>query len=186
MDKIISYDQELLIFLNNLGSESFDAFWLIITKLSAWIPLFILLLYVLFKKVGMKQLGLILVVLAFLILCTDQTSNLFKYSVERLRPCFEPGVMEYIRIVKKGGMFSFFSGHATNSMGATVFLVLILRRYYKYTSLLFLFPILFAYSRIYLGLHYPLDIIVGYLFGAIYAILFFKIYLYFERKYFSE
>jgi undecaprenyl-diphosphatase len=81
-----------------------------------------------------------------------------------------------IRIVKPSDSYSFFSGHATNSMATTVFVFLIIRRYYKYALLLFLFPLIFAFSRIYLGLHFPTDILTGYAFGATFGFVFYKIY----------
>jgi undecaprenyl-diphosphatase len=78
--------------------------------------------------------------------------------------------------VKKSSSFSFFSGHATNSMASTVFGYMILKRYYKHAYLLFLFPLIFAYSRIYLGLHFPTDILTGYTFGAISGFIGYKLY----------
>jgi undecaprenyl-diphosphatase len=81
-----------------------------------------------------------------------------------------------IRRVKTSSSFSFFSGHATNSMASTVLTFLILKRYYKHAYLLFLFPLIFAYSRIYLGLHFPTDILTGYAFGATSGYLVYKLY----------
>jgi undecaprenyl-diphosphatase len=124
--------------------------------------------------------------LSLLILVTDQMTNVFKYSFERLRPCNDPSVKEYIRVVLERKSFSFFSGHASNSMATTTFFFLIFRKYYKYAFLLFLFPLIFAYSRIYLGLHFPSDIVTGYLFGIFTGTLFYRIYTYFQQKYFIQ
>jgi undecaprenyl-diphosphatase len=95
-------------------------------------------------------------------------------------------VKEYIRVVLERKSFSFFSGHASNSMATTTFFFLIFRKYYKFAFLLFLFPLIFAYSRIYLGLHFPSDIVTGYLFGIFTGALFYRIYSYFQQKYFVE
>ena len=103
-------------------------------------------------------------------------ANLFKYTFERLRPCNDLQIKDIIRVVKHSDTFSFFSGHATNSMATTVFVYLIMRKYYKHIYLLFLFPLIFAYSRIYLGLHFPSDILTGYTFGATFGFLFYKIH----------
>ena len=185
LEKILSIDTELFVFLNGLGSEKYDGLWLIITKQTSWIPLFILLLYLIFKKLGTKQTLYLMLFVAILIVFTDQIANLFKNSVQRLRPCNNPEINTFIRIVQSRTSFSFFSGHASNSMGVATFLYLIFKKDFKYFGLLFLWPLIFAYSRIYLGLHYPLDIICGYLCGAILGFLMFKCYQMARKRNFS-
>ena len=176
LEKIIALDKNALVFLNGLGSETFDGLWLIITKQIYWTPFFLLIFYLLFKKIGWKNLLIVIVFIAFLILLCDQTANLFKNYFQRLRPCNDTEINGIIRIVKKSSSFSFFSGHAVNSMATAVFVFCIFRKYYKHAYLLFLFPLIFAYSRIYLGLHFPTDIVTGYAFGATFGFLFYKLY----------
>jgi undecaprenyl-diphosphatase len=159
-----------------LGSERFDGLWLIITKQVYWTPIFLLIFYFLQKKIGWKNFGYYVLFTAVMILICDQTVNLFKYSFERLRPCNDEEIKGIIRLVKTSSSFSFFSGHATNSMASTVFGFMILKRYYKHAYLLFLFPLIFAYSRIYLGLHFPTDVLTGYTFGAIAGFVCYKLY----------
>lgn len=183
MEELIHLDKELFVFLNSLGSEPFDAFWLIITKQLHWTPFFIGVFYLLQRKLGWKNLGIIVLFIAVLITFTDQITNLIKYQFQRLRPCNDEEISGIIRIVKSSKTFSFFSGHAANSMATTTFVFLIIRKFYKYTYLLFLFPIIFAYSRIYLGLHFPSDILTGYLFGGSFGFGFYKIYCHFSNKY---
>jgi undecaprenyl-diphosphatase len=186
LEKILSLDTELFIYLNSLGSETYDGLWLFITKQTNWIPFFLLLLYLIFKKLGTKQTLYLLLFVAVLITVTDQTTNLFKYGFQRLRPCNNPEINSFIRVVKKSYSFSFFSGHAANTMAVATFLYLNFKRQFKHLGFLFLWPLIFAYSRIYLGLHYPLDIISGYLFGFILGYLMFKIYKEAQRKYFPQ
>lgn len=176
LEKIIDLDKSLFVFLNNLGSEPFDPIWLLITKQFNWIPFFILLAYILYKKVNQKQFLFALVFIALMITFSDQTINLIKNNIQRLRPCNDEELTGLIRIVKDSETFSYFSGHAANSMAAMMFLFLIFRQHYKYSYLIFLYPLIFAYSRIYLGLHFPLDIISGYIFGSLVGILFYSIY----------
>ena len=183
MEQLINLDKELFLFLNGLGSEPFDGFWEIITKQIYWSPFFIGVFYLIQKKVGWKGLGIIILFLAALITFTDQITNLFKYSFERLRPCNNPEFDGLMREVITRKSFSFFSGHASNSFATTTFVVLIIRNYYKHTYLLFLFPLIFAYSRIYLGLHYPGDILTGYVAGGIFGFGFYKLYLILGKKY---
>ena len=175
-EKLIQLDKELLVFLNGLGSPTYDGLWLIITKQINWLPFFLLILYLLFKKIPIKQLLFTLLFVAILILVCDQTTNLFKNTIQRLRPCNDLEISSIIRSVRKSDTFSYFSGHAANSMATMTFLFFIMRKFYKHAYLLFLFPLIFAYSRIYLGLHFPLDILSGYLCGAVFGIVFYKLY----------
>ena len=179
LEKILKLDKDLLIFLNGLGSPTFDGLWLIITKQAYWAPVFLMVFYLLQKKIGWKNFGYYILFTAILILVCDQTCNLFKWYFQRLRPCNVDELKGIIRIVKTSKSFSFFSGHATNSMATTVFGFMIMKRYYKHSYLLFLFPLIFAYSRIYLGLHFPSDILTGYAFGATFGFICYKLY----RKY---
>jgi undecaprenyl-diphosphatase len=175
-EKIIAFDKELFVFLNSLGSPTFDSFWLLITSQVNWTPFFLIIFYLLYKKIGQKNFLLVIVFIALLILVSDQTCNLFKNYFQRLRPCNDEEIKNIIRIVKSSNTFSFYSGHAANSMATTTFVYLFLRKHFKNIYLLFLFPLIFAYSRIYLGLHFPGDIITGYIFGILYGVLFYKLY----------
>jgi len=147
-----------------------------ITKQAYWSPLFVVIFYLLYKKIGWKNFLLYIVFTAVLILVCDQTANLFKDHFQRLRPCNDEEIKNIIRIVKSSDTFSFFSGHAANSMATTVFAFMILKRYYQHAYWLFLFPLVFAYSRIYLGLHFPTDILTGYIIGGAFGFIFYKLY----------
>jgi undecaprenyl-diphosphatase len=184
LEKILKLDTELLVYLNGLGSEKYDPFWLIITQQLYWTPLFLLLFYLIYKKVGGKQTLYIILFIAVLLTFTDQVTNLFKYTFQRLRPCNNPELKGVIREVMSRTSFSFFSGHAANTMAVATFLYLILRRRIKFFCFLFLWPLIFAYSRIYLGLHYPGDILTGYFFGAIFGSLLYLVYRKLKPQYF--
>lgn len=178
LDKIIALDQSLLIYLNNLGSPYWDVFWLNITRQYHWTPLFVLMLFLIFKVYGVKKGFIILLIATVLVAFTDQFVNLIKHTFERLRPNNEPGVKEFIRIIQPLHSFSFVSGHATNSVANTVFVYLLLKNRFKYTWLFFIWPLVFSYSRIYLGVHYPIDIISGALLGLVLGYGFYRICLF--------
>ncbi len=167
LEKIVAIDHAILIYLNNLGSSEYDGFWLYLTKFGHWWPLFALLLYGVYNQYGVKKTLILLLCIAFLISFTDQATNLFKHGFQRLRPCNNPEINTLIRIVKRSKSFSFFSGHAANTMAVAVFLYQVFKPKYRYLWLLFAWPIVFAYTRIYLGLHFPSDILCGFLFGTL-------------------
>jgi len=174
LDKLIHIDQELLIYLNNLGSTKWDAMWLYITNQFHWIPLFLLILLILFWKLGWKNASLLLLFIAAMITFSDQFTNLIKYSFERLRPCNDPEIIDKIRTFDyRPRGFGFFSGHAATSSIITTFLILLLKDKLKYIWLLIFFPLTFGYSRIYLGVHFPLDVFSGFLAGFMFGNLFY-------------
>ena len=115
LDKLLALDTKLLIFLNGLGSETYDGLWLIITKQAYWAPFFLLLLYVVYKKLGARQTMFFVLAIAVLITFTDQTTNLFKNGFQRLRPCSNPEINSIIRVVQIRNSFSFFSASAVST-----------------------------------------------------------------------
>lgn len=183
LENLIEKDQQLLIYLNNLGTNFLDPIFMYITHQINWWPFFIILIFLLLKKISLKQFGLLVLVLTVFFVFTDQTTNLVKYSVARLRPVNDPLIEPFLRILRKANSPSFFSGHASNSSGSILIIFLIMKRYYKYAWLIFFFPLIFAYTRIYLALHYPLDILCGYIFGLSSGFLFYYIFRYFNNKY---
>jgi undecaprenyl-diphosphatase len=184
LEKIQELDTTLFVYLNGLGSETYDNFWLIITNQLYWTPFFLFLFFLIYKKIGIKQTLYILLFIAVLIAFTDQTCNLFKHTFQRLRPCNNPDLKSIIRIVQVRTSYSFFSGHAANTMAVATFLFLVLKSKFKYLGFLFLWPLIFAYSRIYLGLHYPGDILTGYFFGALFGSLICLVYRKLKPQYF--
>lgn len=176
IDQLLKYDTNLFLFLNNLGTESWDNLWLIITDRLTFIPLYAVLLFLLYKKFGAKSLLVFVVVVALMITFTDQITNVFKRGFERPRPCGEADLINQMRFIAvRCGKYGFFSGHSSNSMAAAVFAGLMLKPYYKNLIFVMLFwSAVVAYSRIYVGVHYPLDIVCGLTFGALSGFLFYK------------
>ena len=174
MESLIDLDKALFIFLNSLGSESFDFFWLLITDKKSSIPLYLYLIYYLYKKLSYKNLFKYLALIIILILLTDQTSGFFKDYFQRLRPCHDQDINALIRIVKEGcgGLYGFFSAHASNTFAVATFFYFTLNIYSKKFKYLFLWAIIVSYSRIYVGVHFPIDIIFGACFGIILGYLF--------------
>jgi len=171
-------DIQILVYLNSLGSEFWDPIWITLTNKTTYIPLFAFIVYYIYKRFGLKQTAFIIVFISILILFTDQFTNFIKDSFQRLRPCRE-GYLGLREIDIYCGKYGFFSAHASNSIAVSLFVIRIMRE--KITSIfsiiLIIWVFVFSYSRIYLGLHYPTDILCGLIFGAISSTLFYHIYL---------
>lgn len=187
LDQLLQYDKEFFLFLNNLGTPTWDYIWLVITNKFAFIPLYVVLLYIIYRKLGLKSVLLLVLVIAAMVTFTDQVTNLFKNGFERLRPCREDGVKEFMRLIALHcGKYGFFSGHSSNTMAVAVFAGLLLKQFYKNLIFYLLFwSALVAYSRIYVGVHYPLDIIFGMSFGALSGFIFYKVQLYLRQRFIS-
>ena len=189
-DRIKQIDTELLIFLNNLGNKSWDPLWVSITDKFTFLPLFILIIFFLFKKNGTKGLLVILLFISVLILFTDQFTNVVKDFTQRLRPCRLDELQGLLRDIDiRCGKYGFFSAHAANSISVTIFIINCVDESVKkfLKPVLILWVMIFSYSRIYLGVHYPLDTIFGLSFGIFSGFLFKYIYNYFiSVKVFSD
>lgn len=186
IDSLINKDIELLIYLNNLGSAKWDGFWLFFSNKYSAIPLYLLLLYVTYKQFGLKKAFVAVLFVVLFIITSDQTSNLFKYSFKRLRPCHHENISHLIRLVgnRCGGLYGYFSAHAANTMAIAVFFGLILKSKRNYLfSILIIWAMAVSYSRIYMGVHFPLDVVTGMLFGLIFGVLFYVFFNVFLKKF---
>jgi len=182
MEQLLQLDEQFFVYLNALGSETWDAIWLLITNKFTWIPLYAILLFLVYRNFGLKNMLIVMVLVALMITLTDQLANLFKHGFERPRPCREEHLKEIIRyIAPRCGRYGYFSAHAASSMALAVFLGLLFRKIYKYLVFVLLFwAAIVAYSRIYVGVHYPLDTLTGMAIGALVGLVFYKTALRFK------
>lgn len=172
-------DRNWFLELNGMGTAAWDDFFLFLSDKWLAIPLYALLLLVAWRDLGWKPLLLLLVCVALLITCTDQLSNFFKYGVGRLRPCHDPSLEGMVRLVKAncGGRFGYFSAHAANAMALAAFFTTFWgpgRR--GWGALLVTWALAVGFSRIYLGVHYPLDVLTGCLVGAAFGWMFARLF----------
>jgi undecaprenyl-diphosphatase len=193
IEEILKLDSKLLIFLNNLGVPRFDNFWVNLSKIEANILMYLFLICLFFyiQKARLKVANILYLILVIVIMITitDQGANLFKDSFQRLRPCYDETVKDSIRLVKDncGGKYGFFSAHASNSFSLAIFFGLLFRNRIRYIILITLvYASFISYSRIYLGVHFPIDIIFGSLFGlfigfSIYKFVYLKFLKFFDK-----
>ncbi len=189
MQYLESLDIRLLLFLNGFHNDFFDVFFSFITATVPWIPLYLLLiaLFVFKKKENRwKRLLILIIGVALLVASTDMLSaRFFKPVFERLRPCHDPRLEGLVHIVDGhcGGMYGFISSHAANLFGIATFMCLLLRDKYRYTWLLFIWAAVIGYSRIYLGVHFPGDVICGAVVGLLLGWLWAKFTMMLESKF---
>lgn len=185
MEQLLELDHQLFLYLNNLGSAAWDDFWNFVTNKWSSIPLYVVLLFMIHQTYGLKGMGITLLFVAGLITITDQLANVFKHGFERARPCGQEGVMEYARFVAvRCGRYGYFSAHAASSAAVTAFVGLALRRRYpNMIYVLIIWALMVSYSRIYVGVHYPLDVATGILIGSGFGFVFYRLHQYLLRKY---
>ncbi|MEO9894708.1 phosphatase PAP2 family protein [Aurantibacter sp.] len=180
METILQFDKDLFLFLNNLGNSNWDNFWVFVTNKLNSIPIYLVLLFLTYRQFGIKKTLFVLVAVALMILCVDQLANFFKYGIKRLRPCFDSDVNMIMRQVLDSclhrGQFGYFSAHAANSFAVAIFFSSILKTNRKAVVIFILiWASLVAYSRIYIGVHFPLDVFTGIFLGALFGWIFSKL-----------
>ncbi len=184
MNFLTNIDTELFLFLNGLHATWLDPVMTFISGKITWLPFYLILLYLVIKNYK-KQSILIIIGIILLIVCSDQiSSSIFKPIFERPRPCHNEAIkdMVYLPNGHCGGAYGFISSHACNTFALAVFITNILKTHYsKIGYVMYVWAGLVAYSRIYMGVHYPGDVIVGAIVGMLVGLVIWKLYLRIEK-----
>ena len=170
MSNLSSIDSDLFLFLNNLHIQWLDKVMILVTDMWAWMPLYLLLVYCVAKQYG-KRCWWVFMAVGIVVLCSDQlASHVCKPLFQRLRPCYNPDFQNLIHLPKgmAGGKYGFVSSHAANTFAVAAFLTPALSNCRPWGAVvLYFWAFVSSYSRIYIGYHYPGDIVCGALLGLL-------------------
>ena len=179
METLSQYDSDLFLYLNGLHVDWMDKVMVLITNMWVWFPLYLLLIYWTVKQYG-RRCWWVFFAVGLVVLCTDQlASHVCKPLFQRLRPCYNADFQYLIYLPKglAGGRYGFVSSHAANTFGVATFLTPVLKKYRPWMAIvLFLWAFISSYSRIYIGFHYPGDILCGALLGTLIGLAFWKLF----------
>ena len=183
LQKILELDTSLFLILNSYHSNFWDTIMLMITRKEPWFPFYAVLVYFVIKNYLSKS-WLIILFIGITILLSDQISVLMKESIQRYRPVHNPEIEHLVHnVLRKGSLYGFLSSHAANVFAVFVFTTRLFRNRGFWMLMLF-WAVIVSYSRIYSGVHYPLDILFGGLLGWLIGYGTFKLMMLIESRYF--
>lgn len=185
MESLSTIDSDLFLFLNGLHAAWLDKVMTLITDMWVWMPFYLLLIYWVVKQYG-KRCWWVFLAIGIVVLCSDQLSaHVCKPLFQRLRPCYNPDLQDLIYLPKgmAGGRYGFVSSHAANTFAIAAFLTPALGNYRPWPAItLYLWAFISSYSRIYIGYHYPGDIICGAILGLLVGMIIWKLFQIVQRK----
>ena len=174
MEQLLLWDQRCFLYLNGLGNSDWDPFFLTVTFTPIWFPLFLYFFWLAYVSVSRKTLYKMLLTTAIMVVSVALLGMLVKYGVGRPRPHQVLDSSFAIRALKAIDGPSFFSGHASSSFAIVGLLWLFFKDQKPWFWIFFSWPILYSFSRVYIGVHYPLDLLCGAGVGLLAAYAFYK------------
>ncbi|MCD7962701.1 MAG: phosphatase PAP2 family protein [Rikenellaceae bacterium] len=185
LERLLELDTKLFLLLNgDLGAFADAIFWFSSGNFN-WVPLYLVILFFMYKKLGLRNFIWATIMIVLAVILADQICNLFKYGLKKFRPSQNPALEGMVYTLKgyRGGLYGPFSAHSATVMAISAITVRIFRNNI-YTVFIYLWAALVMYSRIYLGVHFPLDLLCGGLTGYLIGIWFYRIYVKFlkDRK----
>jgi len=171
-------DRAWFLALNTDLGPAADSFFRTMSISWVWVPLYLFLIWMLWRKLGWRRMLAAVALIILAVIVADQVANIFKYGVQKLRPTHNPDLEGLVHTVRgyRGGLYGTVSAHAASAAAVALFVSLIFRRWWVWAAL-FVWAATVSYSRIYLGVHYPADILFGAIDGAFWAFLGYRLYL---------
>ncbi len=176
-NSLIELDKELFLFLNSKHSSFANGVMWFLSSKEIWIPLYAAIIFCFYKGKDWKQGVFVhLAAILLIVLCDQISASIFKPFFERLRPTWDPMISDLVHTVngKRGGTFGFVSSHATNVFGLATFTSLLFKKR-LFTVFILLWAAIISYSRIYLGVHFPGDVLCGSVLGVLLGILIYRL-----------
>ncbi|MCL1868574.1 MAG: phosphatase PAP2 family protein [Paludibacter sp.] len=174
INQLSTVDTNIFLFLNGLHNAFFDRFMFLTSEKLTWIPLYAAILFLFVKNYGTKAFWLAIALILSVVVADQIASGIIKNVVERLRPSRDWSLNGLVHTVngERGGRYGFVSSHAANMFAVAVFTSMVFRQRI-YSALILIWAVIVSYSRIYLGVHYPGDILGGIIVGIFSALFFY-------------
>jgi len=176
IETLLSWDTSLFLIINGSHNAYFDKFMFVFSDKLVWIPFYLALVFEIYRSKKKDSIWIILALILCVVLADQISSSIIKDAVQRYRPSRNESLQGLIHIVNgyKGGKYGFVSSHAANTFGIALLSSLIYRNG-LYSFIVFTWVAITSYSRIYLGVHYPADVLGGFIVGILVALICFGI-----------
>lgn len=170
-------DTQAFLWLNSIHNDFFDPIMAWISGRNSWFPMYTIIVGSIIWLQKRKSVGILLMIIFSIIISDQVCSSILKPLIHRLRPCHEPAIQHLVHVVGNcGGQFGFCSSHAANTFALVTCLVLLFGKQFASLKYLYIWAIIVSYSRIYVGVHYPLDVLAGAGIGVLASLFCHKIY----------